>query len=704
MKFIKSNLRLIITLLCLIFTFFLNYIKCCYLNSEINLMLFCVESLLLILLSLFSNLFFKKNNFCKNYINIILITMSLLNLIFNSFNLLGMLILFSFILLITMLFKTKTKLNFEISLVFSVSCLILFFIIFGLIGLLKYSKILILIILIFSIYNLMRNKEDLKEQIKNINKTSLIIFSFLFLISILIGAGRYVHKWDEYSYWGYAAKVLINTDSYKMMVSSVSSMYNYPPVSSIWHYIVSIFLGYSEPNLYIGLSLLTFIYMMPVFMYCKKKGILFNLLFIISSVCFPLLFDGSISYGLLYVDLLLGVMCACVLILKDYLEKNKINNKKITSIILIIITLLKPNGFVFSSVILFLFWLHDLTELKKITLKSIFNSVKKYAIFVFGFLLIYGIWLLFSKTISEDSYGYMFKLLPDTLKSDIIPKLNPEFILNFFNSVMRTFDETILYSFINIPLFVFLGVVFALIVYLTGKNENDRFKKFVIYILFYLTFLLVTAISLFVMFSYYEASKLASFTRYLAPINIALILFVFYLIVKSKEKCSYVFFVVTVLLIGFSKSTFFATNINERLEIIGINNNRTQLFSIVNENTEKDAKVYVLNQNDDDGGIMPIWYARFYCYPRIVNASSAAISWKVKTESNEWDLQEWGLNRDTFVEHLIDYGFDYLFLYSKSDELYEELSILFEDAVEAKEYSLFKIEKNNKNIKFRPIK
>lgn len=700
----RKNTKEILIIILLLGICILNFLKKAYFKIEFDIVKFCFENFLLIVLAILGNFKCRKNKFYKNLISIIVLIASILSLVFNSFNVFGFIILFGFLFLISIVTTVKTKLTYEISLVVSTSLLLVFFIILGLLNLLKFSELFVLIITVCSLFYLYKNKKQTIKQINSVNKTSLVIFSILYLIAILSGVGMYVHIWDEYSYWAYAAKVLINTDSFKMMTSSVSSMYNYPPVSSIWHYFVSIFSGYSEPNLYIGLSILTYIYMLPIFIYSTNKKLLFKILLVVSTVGFPLLFGGSISYGLLYVDLLLGVMCACFLVLNDYIDTNKLTKIPIY-LLLILIVLLKPNGFVFACCLLFLIWLQKLVKLKEFTFKTIYTSVKKYAVIVIILLLTYGLWFLFSKIISDDSYGYMFKLMPDSLKADILPKLNWPFILTFLNGIINTFDESILYSFINIPLFAFLIIIFSTIVYIEKGKEDNEFKILIPYIIFYVTFLLLTALSLFVMFSYYEASILASFTRYLAPINIALGLFVLYKLSQDikLQKSANIFCIVIILLIGFSNCTFFITNVKERINNKNVSEQRNEIFSVINDNTNTDSKVYVLNQTDDDN-IMPIWYARFYCYPRIVNASSEAISWKIKTESNEWDLQYWGLDYSSFANHLIEYDFDYLFLYSKTDELYDVLDPYFDDVINLKEYSLFKINQIDNTIKLIPLK
>ena len=121
-------------------------------------------------------------------------------------------------------------------------------------------------------------------------------------------------------------------------------------------------------------------------------------------------------------------------------------------------------------------------------------------------------------------------------------------------------------------------------------------------------------------------------------------------------------------------------------------------------NTEKDAKVFVINQEDEDS-IMPLWYARYYCYPRTINSSSTAITWKIRTKENAWDLKKWGLTDRKLEKHLIDYDFDYIFFYTQTDELEQELDEFVDDIDDYDKGKLFKIIKEDEDtIKFELVK
>ncbi len=699
----KKDKISIISIIIIILLFGLMPLKHIMFNTEINFLSYILNLLLVIFFFILNIKVFKKERRFYKIINLVLVVNSFLSLIFNSYSGTGFLLLYAFILLITFACMIKTKLRFEISLVVSISILIFSFIVLGLLNLLSISLLFLLIISLALLYYIYRNNKLFFSNLDTIDTKTIIIFSVLFLVAILGGVGRYVHSYDEYSYWAYAAKVAIDQDSLYAVISNLGATRAYPPVSTIWHYIVSVFSGYSEPNLYIGLTILTFTYLMPIFMYIINKKSFTIVVFLLAAVFFPLIFNGSITYTLLYVDLLLGVLCGCAIILEHYCGKHNLKRWPVI-LILLIITMLKANGFVFSLSLLLLFYLRELST-KKLSIKNIWNTLLPYILPGVLILVFFIAWRLFASSSIIESVAYDYSLMPDTLKPDLLPKLEPQFILNFYNSVLSSVDETIVYGFINIPLFAYLVVMLFLIYRVDYKESKVKniFWFLLPYIISYAVFFCLTALSLFVMFSKYEASTLASFGRYLAPINIALMIYVLYRLSNSKEVTTiHILSISLIVLVGFSNITYFLTDIKARRETMHISEARQGDFAIINEKTSEDSKIFVINQSDENS-IMPLWYARYYTYPRIVNSNPYAITWKIKTPSNEWDLQDWGLTKKTFINHLIDYDFDYVFFYSTTDELNDKLDDIIEGTKKIKNGDLFKIKKENDNIKLERV-
>ena len=141
--------------------------------------------------------------------------------------------------------------------------------------------------------------------------------------------------------------------------------------------------------------------------------------------------------------------------------------------------------------------------------------------------------------------------------------------------------------------------------------------------------------------SYYEASQLASFGRYLDWVHLGLLIFIIaYLSKNSFHKSKNINLVILIgylfliINIPFSQITYFITDYSVRKQTEIGKDEFVEKFQILNEKTPKTSKIFIIDQKDKDG-IMAMWYARYYAYPRTINASSSAIVWKIKTEKNK---------------------------------------------------------------------
>ena len=679
----------------------LMIVKALLIRNEINILNLIIKDIIVISLITILTIIIKSEKKDKYAYVSTTILLLILGCIFKNFDSIAFVLLYLFIILITNTFMIITNYKFEISIVGSIFFIISLFIILGLLNILFLSKLFLLIITITSLIYIYKNKNKFINN--NTNVTALTIYSVLFVIAVAGGIGRYVHSWDEYSYWAYAAKVCINEKSIYSVIEKLGNTRNYPPVATIWHYIVSSFSeGFNEPNLYIGLTILSFSCFMPTIknmINANKKTIA---LFTIGIISFPLIFSGAYSYSLIYVDMLLSAMCTATIIFEDLYRKKEIDSK-LYILSLVLITLLKPNGFVFSFTMILLFYLKDISE-KKINIKTIFTEIKKYLIPAIFVVLIFISWTVLTKSNIIESNSYDYSLMPSILKSNLGPKLEKTFILNFVSELVKAFDKSIIFSFIEVPLFVYL-ILMGIIVYKTEDNNKKGIVKCLYpYIISYIVFFLVTALSIFVMFSKYEAENLASFGRYLAPINISYFIFSLYRMNKLKGKSMVIVLVLIIGLAGFSNITYFLTDIRERRDTAHISEARTEKFKEIIEKTKEDSKIFVINQEDEES-IMPLWYARYYCYPRLVNSSSTAITWKIKTKENSWDLKKWGLTDRKLEKHLIEYDFDYVFFYSQTDELEKELDEFVNDVGDYDKGTLFKIIKTeDNNIKLELVK
>lgn len=637
---------------------------------------------------------------------------------FTSFEITPYVLLYVFLMLSCFSFMLKYNKSFEISLCISTSIIILFSFIIGMLGLLNILKYLLAIIFILLIiYNYLMYKKDTNKYINSVNNlfcTVNIIFTLVFYISIIGNIGMYVNSWDEYSFWAYDAKALISSSKFSVSNLNVERASAYPPLLSVWHYIISIFTGsFAEQNLYIGLNILIYIYLLPAFYWLKNRNLVTMIFGGISILYGCTLFGGVYTYISLYADLVITASFLSAIMICEITNLKTKFDKIAFFIMCMVICLMKPNGIVSVAVLILItslrLYFKEYKNNKNIIVdyfKYVFKKWWKLILFVLAVFVIWNIYYRITSSSKIDFYD--FQLLPNSLKSDLQYKLNSNFILNFLMKVIASFDSNEITLFTSLSLYQYLLLMFAgLGIILYFDNEKDlsaTFKQLFSYFIGYILFFALTVLSLFVLFSYYEAENLASFGRYLNWFHLAY--FIYIIAALSKKNITLnkkgniavtcVYFIIA-LCVTFTNTFYFVTNYQLRQNTEANYYAKMDKFSVINSYTSEDSKIYVIDQTDKDG-IMAMWYARYYTFPREVNASAVAINWKIKTYKNVDDLQDWGFTAEAWADHLIEYDFDYLFLYTVDDEFFDEIDFMLDDKENSKKYILFEIDKDNKKL------
>lgn len=681
-----------------------------FINISLLLSIFIIA-----ITTIFSNYLFKnKINFWMVFCSIIIYNLA--EGYYLNFYAYPFIIMYLFILLITCCMIIKSNKCFEISIVTGFSILLLSAFVFGLFGILKifkYFMILFTILMIIYIYMVYKkDKNKIRKSIDTLFDSGFTIFNIMWMISILGGAGMYVHVYDEYSHWAYDAMATIYYSKIGTSQEIMLRTRGYPPIFTMWHYIISIFRGFSEHNLYVGLSMLCNIYLLPAFYYLKKNNIIIKIFAFITFVFMCYLFGNVYNYTNLYADLSITIIFSCCLEMYYILKDEKLDLKNNIVLLLIILTLSKTNGFVISLIFILIIFVNEQIEINNYNLKKFFHGVcifiKKnisYILAIICTVLFWKVYLFIINKIHVDYYNY--SLLPNSLKSDLKYKLNYDFIFNFCKQLYKSFSQELFSGMLSLNMYQYilflLSILYIIFCKMYGKIKI-ALKKIIPFIISYLSFYIITVISMFVAMTYYEASVLASFGRYLNWYHLGVLIFGIFLLLKLDNKlhimkfCILLFFVIN---IGFSNITYFIYN-PVRNESYNLSVQRLNKVKKVIKNTEKNAFIYVIDQKDTDG-IMAMWYTRYYFFPRKNNASSGVIGWKIKTNNNKDDLSDWGMTAKELSKHLLKYKFDYVFLYSKDEEFFEETSFMYDNLTIAKQNTLFKIEKVNNNIKLVPI-
>lgn len=670
------------------------------LKDNNNLTFISIPIIISLIIFLFYIFKVKKKN---KYLNIILLLMLIFFNICNGILYSSKINTFFFMYIMLMIFSFRLFFkyeNFSISLIMSFSIMILITTVLGMLGILKIVKY---VLPAYALYNLLyivhhNTRKELKRKLDIFINKELLIFSILFMIAIIGGIGRFVHIYDEYSHWAYDAKAVIYYNKLSTSKDIMSQTRGYAPIITCWHYLVAQYSSFSEQNLYIGLSIFISIFLMSVVSVDKKSNYSYLAILVAFASCF--IFGGVYSFNNLYADLAFGVMFGATIIVYFKCKENN-NYKNVLIAMLIMLTLIKPSGCTASFTVLFYIMIDQIFSEKRKLIKSIESFIKKYWKVIIGVILSFIIWNVYVKICNNiNNVFYDADVRPWTLKTDLSQKTNWNYILTFLIKIFASLDDTLIYSSLNISTYQFLIIMLIFITSITLFKKESIIKIFNV-IISYLVFFALTMISMFVMLSYYEASIIASFGRYLNCVHIAIIMSLIYYLLKNHEERSIkiigIIFTCFILInCSFKQITYFITDINERKDTHQIYNERSDKFKEVKENTTDESRIFVIDQEDKDG-IMAMWYARYYLFPRKVNSSSSAITWKILTEKNKDDLQDWGLNTKKFENILIKYKFDYLYLYTKDELFYEKTKDMYKFD-NFKEYNLYKIQIVNEKI------
>ena len=621
------------------------------------------------------------------------------------------------------LFSYITKNKFEISIFASNAILLFVLLILGMADILHYAVVIIgvieAIISICALTLCLKNRKIDKKYELNFNSSSMVIFSIFFVAFILGGINRYVHIWDEYSHWGYDAKAVINYEKLTTCEESMSATRSYPPYVSLWQFFVSkIMGGFSEGNLYTGLALFTLINLMPAFSFIGKKNKFLLPFYTVLIIFGASLFSSGYGYTSLYADYAMAAAFFNCFVM--YFLFKDVDTKKMMKMLLLslsVLLMIRPTGIIAAFVFFVIAMLTDYLKVNdyKFTFKGFFKNafkvLKKWLLLGLLIVGLYFAWNIYLRICNATiPMYYDAQIIPDTLRTDLAVKLNSYILGRVAYHFLSMFDSV---EFLNLTVtkFIILMTLFAFcICYLKNRNNEEKeFKKTIMklvpYIIGWIVFLLLNVFAMFLKFPVYEAQTLPGLLRYIDIYNVAMFLILIALTFRENfinNKTNFI--IASVIMILFCSQlkvlniTYFVSDIGERKDTRDTSYQLQDKFAIVNENTPEDSKVYIIDQQDKDG-IMALWYARYYSFPRKINAYQSAISWKIRTDKNVDDLQDWGLTAQDLEDDLYEYQFDYIYFYSSDDQMYERMAYMFENYDEAKKCSLFKINFEGENVK-----
>ena len=611
------------------------------------------------------------------------------------------------------IFYLYFKKTVSVSIFFSISSIITILFIFGMFDFLQYATYLIfyggIVLLLFT--SILFKKKLLDAVVS----VPFVMFTLMSIIYLYMMKDAQLFFWDEYSHWGQFIKEMSFTHRF-YDASSVGTNLMYPPGISIWDYFLVMPMGYNEGTLYFAYFLILFSSTLMMYERLKWKEFYWIILiFVLQMVVFA-------TYGhwfsSIYVDHVVGTFFTG-LVLVYLVDKFETKELFLFIIPLITLVLLKEIGLYFGAVFLGLVFILKVFESKNIDNLNIISSIKrqKFNIFILAFLLISMILVLKVWEARQEASGLkkpahsMTKLIKnivtnkkafkdeglndkynDAFKDVILhQQLHKEKIsLNyneFSHAIMSKFNQKLKLSTVGSFLFflLLLGIFFWL-----RTSRNERYKVIIIggYLFFAgLFYLGILYLSMPLSFGT-RAINMVSYIRYINMYMMPLLFIGFIMFLplyyRSKNGMSKQFITTFVIMILF----IFVTEPYMK-----------PLYSQL----ENGARKNIENATKNILKVVPQGSKLFVVFP-IKNNGSLNNIFKYTLIPTKATISSYNFEKKKSEEMMaIFLKYDYIWFSSINNELVNKNRNFLRKKGKKGIFVLYKIEKENSKISFKPI-
>lgn len=599
---------------------------------------------------------------------------------------------FLIIQILSIFYSIKFKKSIGKTFIISIMSIIFILYIFGLLSLLMWGvyfiKILIFIIFIYEIIYIKKNWDYAKKYI--FNKDNLI-FTLLFIMLIFIHYGRMLRSWDEFSHWGDVVKTMFTINDFSTSPKALSTFQSYPPAMSLFQYFwMKLGNDFIEYQLFISYQLVVISLFLPFISDIKK--ISGKVISIIMLLLIPMITFNNF-YTAIYIDGILGIFFGYNIL--SIIFNKKYDYYFVINLFLSFFTLvlLKDVGLflvIINALILFIdiFFIKKKVKLNKIN----FKNSKKYLFILLGSVIV----IVFAKI----SWDYNIKLNGANIQFGT--KISIKDVYNLLTLNNLGYKKIVIENFIN-ALYekqlitgivglsaITLSIILIILTYILIKKMHVT-KKYSYYIftglgvyIFGLLFLYCTK------FSEYEATKLASFERYLSIYFLGIIFIITVLFINALNKKT-IMLLLVLLFIPYHNVFYIRKSVSES---IGIRSPYMQAENKIKSNISEEDKIYIISQNTTG---FDYWVLRYSLRPNVINSG---YSWSIGEKYYKEDLWTLEINSDEWMNTLIEQNFDYVYIYKSDEAFVKQFGVLFNDTSKILSDSLFKLDKKSKKLKF----
>ena len=523
----------------------------------------------------------------------------------------------------------------------------------------------------------------------------LIIAIAFLLWSINTANYEYYYGSDDYHHWGKTMRQVTEYNRLTIFTDS-GDMKDYPPAAALFQYVFSYFTGYRINIGILGQGILTLSGLSILFLSFPQQFSKVHFLTFIVTIGIAASMVWFFRYGFhtLQTDLLLGsTLGIAVCIYHRYKNQDYITALLLATPSILSLVLIKHIGILFVAFAIFIMAIDIFVNNRK----NILKAGMVLAIIFSAALLIRYSWNDYLL-----NQGIQITKAPKFTFIDVIYAFIPAYSTAEQKIIIGSYVNYLFYSDHSSTYWFFISIF---LLYANSKLNSENHLKnqttinFGLYVSF-VVYLVVLLILYLFTFSYFEASRVLSATRYINTIILSMIIYLSYINIeilnkiklKTSLKKTTAFAILILLLPNASiiaSDTYASfTNSHTQKEVYIVE----QMSLDIKNNTPEKSKIYFIwNDSDNDKSHI----LNYSIYPRHSNQSCISIKDKnaILTEADPWSCL---MNLTEFEKIMLEY--DYLYIGHASEEFQEDFFSKYN--TQDKPQGLFKILKKNNNIFF----
>ena len=529
-------------------------------------------------------------------------------------------------------------------------------------------------------------KKSYKTFLSSFITPGFFAFAVFYMVVNFANAGKLASAWDEFSHWADVVKVMSTINDFATNPASESAFKSYVPAMPLFQYNLQVLnqlikrdvLLFSEWRLYLCYQIATYALLLPIFKNITWKHYYKGFLMGVVIFLLPSMYDKF--YNTIYIDVFLGILAGYSLFLA--LETNALEPFSLLGFLLslTVLVLTKDAGFPLALFLGVMYILKQLIHNKdwKIRIPYIVATIT--AVFLPKLsweyhLSVNSIIKSFGRPISWSGFlNTIFKKNP----ADYRWITFNNFLHKLTQAKVAIGDTTIKISYILILLFL----IVILYMLLREKNfENSAWRPTAIVGIVVGTILYVFGMVAMYMFKFseYEATRLASFKRYIYIYmymlsTAAWLMYIKIVLEKGMLNGRRIFAgIMLVIMLSCKSALWFVfrryalSSVTERAPYI-------QLSQRVHE-TIGDAdpkRVYIVSQEDSG---FDYWVLRYSIRPHKANGD---FTWSIGKSFYEGDVWTKELDKKAWQMELMN-DYDYVLLYKTNSYFRNKFASVFND-------------------------